>query len=193
MPPNTTRDQILDCSLNLFYQHGFEAVGIDRIVKEVGVVKATFYNHFASKDSLILAVVEKRDAWWRKTLRDEITERGGDDPVARLRAIFDVLNTWFGTHDFNGCLFINCASAFPSPLDPAHKAAKANVDAIRGMIAELADEAKIANPYEFAQQFNLIVEGAIVTEVIDRKGKAAETGARLANTLIDFHLGQAEP
>ena len=108
-----------------------------------------------------------------------------------IKAVFDVLNNWFGTHDFNGCLFINCASAFPSPLDPTHKAAKANVDAIRGMITELADEAGIPNPYEFAQQFNLIVEGAIVTEVIDRKGKAAETAARLANSLIDLHLTQA--
>jgi hypothetical protein len=139
-----------------------------------------------------VAVVEKRDVWWRKTLRDEITKRGGEDPVAKLRAVFDVLNNWFGTHDFNGCLFINCASAFPSPRDPAHKAAKANVDAIRGMITELADEAGIPSPYEFAQQFNLIVEGAIVTEVIDRKGKAAETAARLANSLIDLHLSQAK-
>ena len=84
MPAISTRDQLLDCSLNLFYQHGFEAIGVDRIVKDVGVVKATFYNHFESKDELILAVVEKRDVWWRKTLRDEITKRGGDDPVAKL-------------------------------------------------------------------------------------------------------------
>lgn len=183
-----TRDRLIDKALDLFYQHGFHAIGIDRVIKEVGVTKTTLYNHFDCKDDLILAVVQKRDAWWRKTFRGEIRRRGGTDPIAQLRAVFDVLQYWFGTPDFHGCLFINAACEFPSPHDLAHQAAKANVDAIRAIIAELAEQAGFAQSGEFARQLNLLIEGAIVTEVIDRDGKAAETAKQVAHALIQHHL-----
>lgn len=183
-----TRDRIIDIALDLYYQHGFHATGLDRVIKEVGVTKTTLYNHFESKDHLVLAVIEKRDAWWQDTFRSEILRRGGEDPVAQLRCVFDVLRDWFATDGFNGCLFISAASEFPSPHDPAHKAAKANVDAIRAAIVEVATKAGIQEPDAFAQQFNLIVEGTIVTEVIDRDGSAADTAVQLANMLIALHL-----
>jgi AcrR family transcriptional regulator len=182
------RDRLVDTALNLCYQHGFHAIGVDHIAKEAGTTRTTLYNHFESKDDLVLAVVAKRDAWWQKTFCEEIQARGGDDPLAQLRSVPEILREWFASDGFNGCLFINTASEFPSPHDPVHKAAKANVDAIRRIIAKLAAMAGIEQAESFAQQFNMIIEGAIVTEVIDRDGTAPDTAAQLANALIAHHL-----
>jgi AcrR family transcriptional regulator len=182
------RERLVDTALKLCYQHGFHAIGVDRIAKEAGTTRATLYNHFDSKDELVLAVIAKRDDWWQQTFRAEIESRGGDDPVAQLRSVPEILRDWFATDGFNGCLFINATSEFPSPHDPVHKAAKANIDAIRGVIAEVASRAGIQGAEEFARQFNMVIEGAIVTEVIDRDGLAPDTAARLAEALIDQHL-----
>ncbi|MCA9281267.1 MAG: helix-turn-helix transcriptional regulator [Phycisphaerales bacterium] len=55
-----TRERLLDAAAMLFYEHGFHAIGLDAILEEVGVTKTTFYNHFASKDELIVAVLLDR-------------------------------------------------------------------------------------------------------------------------------------
>lgn len=56
-PPATTRDRLLEHAQDLFYSRGFHAVGIDEIVRRAGVTKATFYNHFESRDDLIVEVI----------------------------------------------------------------------------------------------------------------------------------------
>lgn len=187
----TMRERLVETALTLCYQHGFHAVGVDRIAKEAGTSRATLYNHFESKDELALAVVAKRDAWWQETFSSEIKRLGGDDPLAQLRSVPEILREWFASDGFNGCLFINTASEFPSPHDPLHKAAKANVDAIRKIIAGVAARAGIERAASFAEQFNMIIEGAIVTEVIDRDGRAPDTAVQLAEALIAFHLSAA--
>jgi AcrR family transcriptional regulator len=123
---------------------------VDRIAKEAGTTRATLYNHFDSKDDLVLAVIKKRDAWWRETFHSEICRRGGDDPIAQLRSVPEILHDWFATDGFNGCLFINTTCEFPSPHDPVHQAAKANIDAIRAVIAEVAARAGIRDAESFA-------------------------------------------
>ncbi|MCJ8269678.1 MAG: TetR/AcrR family transcriptional regulator [Psychrosphaera sp.] len=46
MAAASKREQIIDQALKLFYQHGFNATGVDKIISEAGVSKKTLYNHF---------------------------------------------------------------------------------------------------------------------------------------------------
>ena len=55
------RDHLIDTALRLFGRDGYHAVGIDRVIAEAGVARMTLYNHFKSKDELILAVLHRRD------------------------------------------------------------------------------------------------------------------------------------
>ena len=43
MAPTAARDRILDTAFRLFYARGIRAVGVDLIIAESGVAKATFY------------------------------------------------------------------------------------------------------------------------------------------------------
>lgn len=180
-----TRQEIMDTALELFHRNGFQATGVDGIAKQANTTRQTLYNHFESKDQLVLEVLKEHDCWWRKEFRTQIRLRGGEDPVAQLRSIFDILRDWFASQSFSGCLFVSAAMEFPSLNSPAHQAAKANVDAIREMIAEMASSCGFKDPEEFATLFNIILEGAIVTEIVDRDHKAADQAAELANLLID--------
>lgn len=191
MSAPTMRERLVAAGLDLFYQHGFHAVGLDRVLMEVNTTKTTFYKYFESKDALALACIQHRDARWRLKFPALLRERAGEDPIARLREVFNVWRDWFSDIHFNGCLFIHACSEFPSPNDPCHIAARDNVQAIRGIICGLAEEAGLIDPVEFTRRFSLLMQGSIVLEVIDRENKAASTAADIADLLIERHLPMA--
>lgn len=182
--PAPVRERLIAAGLDLFYQHGFHAVGLDRVIERVGTTKTTFYNHFESKDALALACIETRDRVWRVRFPELLRERAGADPVAQLHEVFRLWRDWFTDLHFRGCIFIHACSEFPSPNDPCHVAARENVLALRDTIADLADQAGIANADSFAAMYSLIMQGAIVTEVIHRENEAADTAAEIARVLI---------
>src|SRR5690554_2771740 len=99
---SSTRERLVDAAFEIFGRNGFHAVGLDRILEEVGVSKQTFYNHFESKDELILAVLDHRHEvqaqWWDQLLN----KYGGSDPRAKLYAMFDALDAWFNEPDWRG-------------------------------------------------------------------------------------------
>lgn len=185
MAPQDTREKLIAAGLDLFYQHGFHALGLDRILDAVGTTKTTFYKYFESKEALALACIERRDEQWRKRLPQLLRERGGEDPINQLRAVWGVWRDWFDNIHFNGCLFIHACSEFPDPNDPCHQAAWANVDALRDIVRDLAEQAGLSDPDSFAQEYGLLMQGAIIMEVIDRRNTAADTAGRVGEMLIE--------
>ncbi len=180
-----TRERLIAAGLHLFYQRGFHATGLDQVLTEVGTTKTTFYKHFESKEDLALACIRRRDERWRARLPQLLRERAGPDPIDQLREIWGVWRDWFADIAFNGCLFIHACSEVPDPRDPCHVAARANVDALRGIVRGLAEEGGLDDPAGFAHQFGLLMQGAIIYEVIDREGNAAQTAARIGELLIE--------
>ena len=73
------RRRLLDTATRLFYAEGIHAVGINRIIAEAGVAKATFYNHVRSREDSVLAYVEEQD----QLGRDAVAAR----PQAACRAV----------------------------------------------------------------------------------------------------------
>lgn len=185
--PSNTRDKILRVAINLFYFHGFHAVGIDHIINEVGVTKTTFYNHFESKDELVLESVRLRDQWEREVWMRMIRERS-DDPRGQLLAAFDVLHEWFNHKDFGGCLFINAAAQYPSPNDPVHQIAADHKLAFEQFFIETADAAGARDPEELGKQLNMIVEGAINYRHITGSDDAAKLCKSMVERLLNDEL-----
>lgn len=185
MAPLDTREKLIRAGLDLFYKQGFHATGLDQIIEQVGTTKTTFYKYFESKDALALACIQRRDEGWRTKLPQLLKERGGEDPIAQLREVWSVWRDWFSNIAFNGCLFIHACSEFPDPNDPCHQAAWANVDALRDIVRSLATEAGLSDPDTFAQEYGLLMQGAIIMEVIDRRETAADTAGRIGEMLIE--------
>src|SRR5262245_10312606 len=79
------RNRILETADRLFYRQGIRAVGIDRVIAEADVAKATLYAHFPSKDDLIVATLRRREESVRAFFRSA-AERSGKRTRAKLRA-----------------------------------------------------------------------------------------------------------
>ena len=111
----TAREKILLTAHDLFYQEGIRATGIDRIIKESGVTKVTFYRHYPSKNELIRAYLEYRHAYWMHWFVDAVDRhrRIDGDPIL---VIVKVLAEWFESQAFRGCAFINAVAEFDGEL-----------------------------------------------------------------------------
>jgi AcrR family transcriptional regulator len=193
IPPKSGRDRLLAVAIDLFYDHGFQAIGIDRVITEAGVTKTTFYKHFESKDDLMVAAVLQRDEWENRAWDRYVTEHAGDDPVKRLLAMFDLLDDLFNAPDFKGCMFINTAAEFPDRNDPVHQAAILHKKKARDTSRDLAKQAGIADPEAFADMYTLMLEGALILRQTHGRNDAARVARPAVELLIQSHLPKKKP
>ena len=182
------RERLIETAIDLFYTHGFNAVGLDQILDEVGVTKTTFYKHFESKDDLMEQAVRTRDAWEAAAWGRAVREVAGDDPRAQLLGLFDVMHKWFNEPDFRGCIFINTASEFPNPNDPVHKAAAAHKKRNRDHMRDLARAAGASDPETFADLYTLIIEGTLILRQVHGRNDAALVAKKMAEQLVDQYM-----
>src|SRR6478672_2648443 len=98
------RQRILKTADRLFYCDGIRAVGIDRIIAEAGVAKMTLYNHFSSKDDLILATLKYREEGVLEFFRSAMA-RHAKKAKNPLQAFFAALKDFFESPGFRGCPF----------------------------------------------------------------------------------------
>lgn len=171
------RDHLVSTALALFNKQGYRATGIDNILAESGVAKMTLYNHFKSKDELIIAVLSKRHeeflVWIRAAMARLIKQQKGDPRLAKLLAFFDALDEWFNSDTFCGCNFINASIEFKRKDDPIHAASAAHKKMGIQMLQEFLAELHLENVHHVARQIHMMVEGAIVMAItLDDKSTA---------------------
>ena len=161
------KQHLIDTALILFNQFGYHATGIDLILAESGVSKATLYKHFRSKEELILAALQLRHEQVVSRLQDKIEANKQNqektDPVENVLVIFDNLNEWFNSETFFGCNFINVSAEYADPNHPINIYAAKHKQVIVNMIAEqLTTKENNQATQQKADQIGLLVEGAIV-------------------------------
>lgn len=181
---DSSRERIIKVAHDLFYRGGFRGVGLDNILDEVGVSKTTFYNHFESKEELVMAVLKEHDRWWRDEFVRLLRKHGGDHPRNQLLAIPDVLLEMYCDEGYNGCFFVNVAVEFPLPHDPAHLAARDHKMAMEDILKQIAGYANCRDPGALAEELSLLMEGSYVTHQISRQTERTEVFRRMLNAIV---------
>lgn len=181
--PSDARDRIVQTAERLFYAHGVRAVGIDRIIAEAEVAKMTLYNHFSSKDDLILAVLEYREGQVDEFFRSSV-ERFVEEGMDRMEAFFATLKAWFDSSGFRGCSFINASVELADPSHPASQFVRQHKCSFREMLTEIITEVAGKKAALAAPAVSVLVEGAIVTAVIEGSSDSADIAKDAALTLI---------
>ncbi len=177
------KQRLLTTAEELFYTEGIRAVGVDRLLQESGVGRASFYRHFASKDDLVVAVLEDRDRRWLDWLRESVEART-DDPAARPLAVFDALADRFARKDFRGCAFINTMVEVADRESAAHQVADRHKRRVIAYLTELLTEAGRSDAPELATELALLVDGAIVTALREGTPDAAARARGIAQRLL---------
>jgi AcrR family transcriptional regulator len=186
-----TRQRLIEAAKAHFYRDGFRSAGLDAILADVGISKAAFYKHFASKEDLMVGVLETVDEMLQREFRQMVRDRGGPSSTGQLRALIDVVHEEMMQESFHGCIFVGAAMEFPLPHDPAHQIAARHKRAIEDFVHELAERAGVAEPQTMAQEMCLVMEGAYVTRSVTNDTSTIAIARRLAEHVIDRHLGPA--
>lgn len=173
----TARDRILAVAGPLFYREGYRAIGIDRIIAESGVAKATFYKHFPSKDDLIVAAIEGFERSANESLP-------GPDVPEPLFAYVDTLIDIAQSRHCTGCAYQGSASEFFDPSHPAHAAAigvKTRTLAALRLRAELQG---LADPAGSAERLFLLLEGVWASVRMLREAAPLAGAKAMARRLV---------
>jgi len=177
------RDHLLATAWKLFYRDGYRAVGIDTLLEKAGVAKMTLYNHFASKEELIVAVLEQRSRNLLEAVDDAIA-KAGRTPARQLSSVFDGLKTWFAADEFRGCAFIRALSEYPEPDHPIHQAAWKHKRAMNARIRSIVESAGARDPAALADTISLLIDGSIVAAHATSSTTPAETAREAAANLL---------
>lgn len=178
------RQRIVETAEGLFYAEGLRAVGIDRIIAEADVAKMSLYKHFRSKDDLILAVLkyreEKVDAMFARSMERHV-KRG----TSRLESFFAALKDWFESRGFRGCAFINARVELADASHPASKFSASHKQRFHERLRAIITEAVGAETAgKVARAVGLLVEGAIVTAVMEQSSEPADVAKDAALALV---------
>jgi AcrR family transcriptional regulator len=182
-------DKIFDVAADLFYRESIRSVGVETIVQEAGVAKISLYRKFTSKDDLIVAYLEDRNAkYWRDV--DRVMTAKGDDPLAQLRGLVDYIAGRATTPGYRGCPFINYTAEFPDASHPGHRVVEENKREMRQRLIGLAKAAGARRPSHLADALFLLIEGAYASSQTlgGRNGPAANL-AWATDALIGSHAG----
>ncbi|ANW16993.1 TetR/AcrR family transcriptional regulator [Streptomyces clavuligerus] len=159
--PLPARERILGAALRLFYKEGVRAVGVDRLIAESGVTKATFYRHFPSKEELVVAYVQSVDRDARNLI---------DSARARLSAAAAIEEFFSGPGGlgdklcrpgFRGCPFLNVAAEHPDPESPVSRAIRSHMDWLHDRLRALLQEAGHPAPGPAADRLMLLRHGGM--------------------------------
>lgn len=160
---SAARRRLLDTATRLFYAEGIRAVGIDRIIAEAGVAKATFYNHFPSKDDLVLAYIEEQD----QRGREATSALPKQSPREMIAAILGRISEAVIAGDWRGCPFLNAAAEYPNPKTPVRQAIDARRAWYHGVFRELLAADGDPAPSVTASLLVAMSDGLLETAYLD--------------------------
>ncbi|RLP97408.1 TetR/AcrR family transcriptional regulator [Micromonospora sp. CV4] len=157
--PSEARSRLLNTAMKVFYAEGIHSVGIDRIVAEAQVTRATLYRHFPGKEELVVAYLRQVD---------DIMRGQADDAVARglpaadtIRALSRSIAESIKSPGFRGCAFLNAVAEYPDPDHPVHQAVLAHRQWFLDTVTDLLARVGEAPAQPAARHFVMLRDGAM--------------------------------
>ncbi|MEU2281585.1 TetR family transcriptional regulator [Streptomyces sp. NPDC013178] len=166
------KDRLLRTASRLFYAEGIHAVGVDRLVTEAKVTRATFYRHFPSKDDLVSAYLKTT----AEGIRDAVGRaRDGKSPREALRAVMAVLGDATLEDGFRGCQFLNAAAEYPDRAHPVRSVIDDQRTWLFEVLRDLSADLGHPDPDHAARVLVLLHDGAFQAAELDDAAVVRET------------------
>lgn len=186
----TKRDLLLECARDLFAGEGFHATGIDRILDQAGVAKMTLYNHFGSKEQLIVEVLDRASEGLIDQMRSWIA--GSDDPFDQIVLLFEGLATWFENPSRCGCLIQAAAAEFSDPDTPVGHAILRHQARVQSLLSDITRATECPDSDGLAARIGLLFAGAMSSSRICRSRQPADEARKAAAVLLEDACRRAD-
>ncbi|MEU4690020.1 helix-turn-helix domain-containing protein [Actinoplanes sp. NPDC023714] len=184
------RERLLATATRIFYADGIHAVGVDRIIAEAKVTRATFYRHFPSKDDLVVAYLQQVHQMDRGAVTAALAASA--TATDSLLAIAGAVAANIRSPGFRGCAFLNAAAEFPDAGHPVHAQIIAHrqwfLDTLTTLMAQVAEDSSDAA----ARHFVMLRDGAMAAGCLFDPDLVTETFLRGVEGLVRIH-GEREP
>jgi AcrR family transcriptional regulator len=157
--PAPAKVRILEIANGLFYREGIRTVGIDRLISDSSVTKATFYKHYRAKDILIVDYMKARHD---KSVGDlEAIIDGSRDAKNAIDRWKTAVSAELAENGFRGCAFLNAAAEFADPGHPVRRIVTEHRDWYVARLADVLRNAGHAVPGDAADELMLARDGAM--------------------------------
>ncbi|MEE6186977.1 hypothetical protein PIECOFPK_01424 [Mycovorax composti] len=170
------RERILETASYLFHQQGYNSTGINQIISEANVAKASFYQHFKSKDDLCVAYLNARHEYWFSELMAYVST--SKSHKKRILSAFDFIIYMNAKEHFRGCSFLNILSEISKEQEAILSVIQAHKTDLRKFFEkELDDKLQAAHIY-------LLFESSIIESQLFKSNELVEKAKRIVHTLI---------
>ncbi|QAY72498.1 TetR/AcrR family transcriptional regulator [Agromyces protaetiae] len=160
------RERLLQTAADLFYREGIHGVGVDRVLSEANVTRATMYRHFAGKEALVAAYLGLEDAGIRQAFAAAHEQLDGD-PRALLAAIIEGIADDAERRHTRGCPFINAAAEYADPDSDVRRIVAAHRAWFRSELERDLAAAHVADPAAAAAALVLLRDAMFVGNALD--------------------------
>jgi AcrR family transcriptional regulator len=166
----------------IFYTEGIHSVGIDRIVAEAQVTRATLYRHFPGKEDLVVTYLTEADQGIRARMTAAVA--GASTPVDAVRLFAHAIAEDIQSPGFRGCAFLNAVAEYPDPEHPVHQAVLAHrqwfLDTVTDLLARTQETAAEAA----GRHFVMLRDGAMAAGCLFDTALIGETFLRGVEGLL---------
>ena len=163
------KERIIETASELFYNNGYNQTGINQIIAEAGVAKASMYQHFRSKEDIAVAYLKQRHINWMDSLNDFVSN--ADSNKDKLIMSFDYLNTWLEEVNYRGCGFQNIICDLPQDQQKIKDQVLLHKNDLKDLVYKLlkdSEEYNIEESESIGNELLVLMEGAIILSQIQK-------------------------
>lgn len=185
MAKSLVAEHILEVAGGLFYREGIRAVGIERIILEADIAKATLYRHFRSKEDLILAYLNERHSAVMAGLAEVMSLYA--DPRDQIAEIFERLFQKAENPEFRGCAF-GLAVAEHGESERITGLARMHKNAVSEVLKRIVSHAGLPDPEQTGSHLALLYDGALARRAVYGTPEPMREARKCALALFDHEL-----
>lgn len=182
----SVRERIIETASRLFYFNGYNQTGINQIIEEANVAKASLYQHFRSKEDIAVAYLIGRHAMWMGKLNDCVSKKNHKE--GKIVGCFDYLSEWLNEVDFRGCGWQNIITDLPEDHVKIRDQAILHKNELREWIHNVLKEEKKysdTDAYNLGDEILILIEGAIILSQIQKSDWPIKVAKRACVRLLN--------
>ncbi|WP_281637532.1 TetR/AcrR family transcriptional regulator [Flavobacterium marginilacus] len=170
------RERILEKASVLFHQQGYNSTGINQIISEANVAKASFYQHFKSKDDLCVEFLIRRHDYWFSKLIDFTSKT--KNQKEKIVSAFDFIIQMNARENFRGCSFLNILSEISKEQEGILRVIQSHKNDLRVFFSQLIKDELLAT------HIYLLFEGSIIESQLFQSNEIVNKSIAIVKSII---------
>ncbi len=171
------KERIVKTTFELFAKQGYHSTGINQIISEANVAKASFYQYFKSKEDLCVEFLNVRHDYWFNELHQFTVQE--KEIKSKILSSFDFLIYMNEKENFRGCSFLNILSEIPTDNVKILNVIQHHKTDLRNFFSEMTKDKDLSD------HIYLLFESSIIESQLFRKNELIEKSKKIINQLIN--------